>query len=262
MSLSSSVERTLDVLELLGEGRERTLSECSDALDIPKSTLSGLLKALRRRGYVTRDRDGRYRLGVQCLNLGNAFLEAVDIRTVALPVMREVSSRTQHTCTLCVADGHLAAIVVATEGDTPFRVLTRKAAYGELHTSAVGKCLLAGFDDSELEEHLREHGLRRFTRNTIASPEALERELEEVRRRGYAIDDEEEVEGVRCVGVPILDHAGRVLAALSISALAPQLAPSDAPALAEILAAASREISAQAGYVEQVPEAELALGPR
>ncbi len=256
MSLSTSVERTFDVLELLSEGRVLTLSECSKALEIPKSTLSGLLNALRRRGYITKRRDGRFALGVQCLQLGKAFLDSVDFRSVALPVMRDISARTQHTCSLCVVDGDLAAIVATIDGATPFRVLTRKTAYAELHSTAVGKCLLSGFDEEELNRYIRDHGLPRLTANTISSPARLREQLEEVRSRGYALDNEEEVEGVKCVGVPILDHAEEVVAALSVSALAPQITPRTIPFLVEILKEASQEISSQMGYGHVGIEAE------
>jgi DNA-binding IclR family transcriptional regulator len=257
MPISTSVERTIDVLELLSEGRELTLSECSGMLEIPKSTLSGLLRTLHRRGYITKRRDGRFALGVGCLQLGKAFLDGVDVRSVALPIMREISARTHHTSSLCVVDSDLAAIVATVDGATPFRVLTRKTAYAELHSTAVGKCLLSGFDDEELDRYIRHHGLPRLTRNTIISPPDLRKHLKEVRSRGYAVDNEEEVEGVRCVGVPILNHAGDVVASLSVSALAPQIDSKAIPELAEILKEASGEISSQMGFGHTGVKAEI-----
>jgi IclR family acetate operon transcriptional repressor len=116
------------------------------------------------------------------------------------------------------------------------------------HCTAVGKAMLAHLPEQETDDILRRHGLTRLTANTITTPAELHAELRAIAARGYSVDNEEVEEGVRCVGAAVLDHAGRPIAAISVSAPAFRLPMEKVPALAVSVVKAAQALSAESGY--------------
>jgi DNA-binding IclR family transcriptional regulator len=214
-----ALERALAILEKLGQSRQGlTLSQLSRYLVLPKSSAHCLLRTLERRGYVRRERlTGRYRLGLQVWSLASAALRSVEIRDLAAPLLRRLHEQTGLTVHLAILSGGQAIVIDKYAPAGTSHVGTWLGRRMDLHCTAVGKALAAYLPEEELEQQVRLRGLLRYNDNTIGSFRRLKAELAQTRRRGYAVDDEEEAIGVRCLGAPVLNGQGDAVAAVSIS---------------------------------------------
>lgn len=212
-----SLRKAFEVLELLAARSPRGVTEIAAALGIQKSGASRLLKALSGWGYVVQDlKRGQYQSGPRVLALAEHFVQGDQLLKVSQPVMRELamSTRASVHLGLVVAD----RMLVAAKESSPEAIQVQSRVGGSIvpHASALGKVLLAGLGDKDRSPFLRPP-LARFTDRTIVDPHRLARILEDVRKRGYALESGEEHPGVGCIGVPILGRAGRWIAGLSVS---------------------------------------------
>lgn len=246
-SPSIAVERALEILETIAQRREgMTNSEISRKLGIPKSSASYILRTLVHRGYLRRDAEsGRYRLGLKILSLGRDVQEGLDIADVALPYMRSLVERTQMTAHLAVLDQGEAVYVEKVEAPGFFKVNTWVGRRMYVHSTSVGKALVAWLPKPEVEELLRTRGLKKRTPKTITSMARFLAELDKVRAQGYAVDDEENSLGARCMGAPIFDALGGVPAALGLSGTLTQISEENMPRIVEALKEAARRLSRQ-----------------
>lgn len=247
---STAVERTLLILEAVAQ-RDSGLSnaELSRRLKIPKSSASYILRTLEKHGYLRRDNsDGKYCLGLKILSLSRAALGGVDIRDVALPVMRHHVDQVHITTHVAVLDGHEAVYVEKVEAPGFIKMDTWVGRRMELHTTAVGKAIVAYLKRSEQEEIIGQRGMKKKTAHTITSPARLLKELDRVRQLGYAVDDEENNLGVRCVGAPIFNAEGKVEASIASTGTVHDVPREAVQRLAEHVKDAARRISHQLGY--------------
>ena len=217
-------------------------------LAIPKSSLFRLLATLEAREYVVRDEEGRYRLGTKVLEFEAAYRPWSRLRGVAFPFMHQLARQAKETSHLAVLGEGGAVYLDKVEGPRSLMLSSRIGGKAALHASAVGKVLMAGLTEEKLEEVVAQYGLPRLTERTITSFAQLKSHLAEVRERVYAVDDEEEDEGIRCVGAPIRDHRGTVIAALSLSGLGVNFTPERIPQLVEMVKAVAARMSAHFGY--------------
>lgn len=214
----STIAKAGAVLDLFtAERPEWGVTEVADALGTPKPNAHAVLSTLVDIGLMRRTADSRYRLGWRLLALSRVLVESADFRTLARRRMQSISSRSGATLHLAVLDGprvlYVEKAAGARCGDLPTGIGLRMDA----HCSAVGKVLLAAREPDEVRPLLERAGMRRRTPRTITSVSALCRELETVRARGYAIDDEEGVEGVCCIAAPVRNQRLTVQAAISVS---------------------------------------------
>jgi IclR family transcriptional regulator, KDG regulon repressor len=246
-STATAVERALDILEATAQRREGlNNSEISRKLGIPKSSASYILRVLDRRGYLRRDtQNGRYRLGLKVLSLGKDAQAGVDLAEVALPFMRGLSEKIGMTVHLAVLDQGEAVYVEKVEAPGFFKVNTWVGRRMYLHSTSVGKSLLAWMPKAEAEAILRQQGLKKRTPKTITSVPRLVAELERVRELGHSVDDEENSLGARCLGAPIFDAGGNVTAALGVSGTLTQTDENNMARIVEALKDAARKISRQ-----------------
>ncbi|MBZ5701171.1 MAG: IclR family transcriptional regulator [Acidobacteriia bacterium] len=246
-SPATAVERALNILEAAAHRREGlTNSEISRRLSIPKSSASYILRTLERRGYLRRDAEnGRYRLGLKILSLGRDAQANLDIAEVAQPFMRALVERVHLTCHLAVLDQGEAVYIEKVDAPGFFKVNTWVGRRMFLHSTSVGKALLAWLPKAEAEAIVRAHGLKKRTPKTITTLTRFFAELETVRVQGYAVDDEENSLGARCLGAPIFDAAGGVPAALGVSGTITQVSAAELPRIAEALKETTRRISRQ-----------------
>jgi DNA-binding IclR family transcriptional regulator len=213
-----AVLRGLQILELLAGHKKRwTTSEVSRKLKIPKSTTSYLLHTLLTSGYLVREEEGVYRLGMKLLALGGQALRGLELREVALPSLRRLTLETQTTAHLAVLEGYEAVYIERVPSPGFIQLDTWVGRRMPLHSTSAGKALLAFQPAAEAEEILRSMGLPRFTPRTIVSLPRLKQELQKIHDSGIAIDNEENTPGVRCIAAPIFGANGRVLAALSLT---------------------------------------------
>jgi DNA-binding IclR family transcriptional regulator len=247
---STAVGRALAILEAIAERRRGfSNAELSRSLHIPKSSASYILRTLEQRGYLYRDRDsGRYRLGLKVLSLSRGALSGLDIRDVAQPILRPLVERIQLTVHLAILDHGEAVYIEKVEAPGFIKMDTWVGRRMAIHSTSVGKALVAYLPEPELEAIIQTHGLKRRTPKTITAHAKFLRELAQVRAQGYAVDDEENNLGVRCVAAPIFSEPGVVKAAVGATGTTSQLDAVTLPKIAERVKEAARHISQQLGY--------------
>jgi DNA-binding IclR family transcriptional regulator len=244
---ATAVERALNILEAAADRREGlTNSEISHKLAIPKSSASYILRALERRGYLRRDvASGRYRLGLKILSLGGDARANLDLAEVALPFMQALQERIHLTVHLAVLDQGEAVYIEKVDAPGFFKVNTWVGRRMYLHSTSVGKCLIAGMPRPEVESLLHQQGLKKRTPKTITSLTKLLAELDLVVAQGHAMDDEENSVGARCVAVPVPAANGAAIAALGVSGTLTQMEEANLPRILEALKETARRISRQ-----------------
>lgn len=213
-----SIERAIKILEELAEEKEGLgVTELSRRLDLHKSTVHRLLSTLMVFGYVEQNPyTERYRLGMKLLHLAGTILERMDLRREAHELLKELSSEVNETVHLVVPDGNSVIYIDKIDSNRTIRMYSQIGRRAPMHASAVGKAILA-FSSEDFVRKVIDEGLEKYTANTITDPDKLMKHLETVRTVGFAVDDEENEEGIRCIGAPIFDYSGRVVGALSIS---------------------------------------------
>lgn len=247
-----SLDRAVAVLELLGESEGPLgLAEVCERMDLHKSTAHRALMVLERTGLIERTAENRFRLGLKLYELGSRAVEQIDLRARVHPWFRRLSAQVGETVHLGVLQKTSVVYLDKVEpSNRRVWLASRVGASNPVHCTAMGKAMLAFLPAEEAEEIIERIRFTRLTQRTLCTPEALHRSLERVRKRGYAIDDEEVEAGVRCVGAPILNDAGRPVAAVSISGPASRITEENVPGMAEHLLKCCREISASLGTRE------------
>lgn len=243
-----SVLRALDLLVWLAEheGRGR-LTEISQDLGYQKNTTFRLLYTLIERGFVRQTDDAGYELTFKLLTLGESVIRSTDIHHVARPHIQELARKCGESVTLAILDGneviYLDRVLGSARFNTSYSIGSRAKAY----TTALGKAILA-FSPGEVVERCAGKELLANTQYTIVDAKDLRQELEETARRGYALDNQENVLGIRCIGAPIFDRKGEVIAAISISGLAVNMTDERVKELIDPMLDTASTISAQMGF--------------
>ncbi len=221
-NLVQTIERAASILETLGQSAHGiSIRELSDKIRLPKGTTHRLLSSLSYFGYVRQDSKTRnYLLGLKLVELGQLLLGQLDLRKEAEPFLRDLAERTKETVHLVFLDRNEIVYIDKVETDqnsSGLKMASRVGLRNPAHSSAVGKVLLAHFCEEELKNFIKEKGLPKRTRNTITDPVQLKEHLRNVCGQGYAVDDEENEKGIRCVAAPIYNEARKAVAAISIS---------------------------------------------
>jgi DNA-binding IclR family transcriptional regulator len=214
-----ALERGLAILEAVAKSRSGlTLSQLTRTLDLPKSSVFCLLLTLERTGYLHRNPvTKRYQCEMKLVRIAGQALEGITLRDKARPVLRKLLEQTHLTVHMGIAAENEVTLIEKLDPYTSSSMATWIGKGLDFHCTSLGKCLLAFSPDAEVDRILSNHALLRHNENTIASVQRLKAELVKVRSLGFAVDDEEEEIGVRCIGAPVLDSQGRAIAAISIS---------------------------------------------
>lgn len=239
------VGKALRLLTTLGElPGGATLSELSRAAGYPTSTTFRLLGALARDGFVELDEaTKRYRLGLTIFALGQRVSQAHGFGGVALPIMQNLSAQTREASLMSVLDGDRQLYVHYVDGPQQVSVIGEPGKHGPLHSTSMGKVLIA-FAAPEVREHLLDTlELPATGSNTITDRDVLRAEIARVQRDGYATADEEHEGGIRAVGVPVLDASGTAVAALSVAAPAFRASMEHLVGFVPLLTAAADELA-------------------
>ena len=245
----ASVDRAIDLLLALEKSAdEMGVTELSRILGVQKSTVHSLLQTLLARGFVRQGPGGRYGLGVRLAKLGAICAERLDIRSAALPIMTQLAEETQEVTLLAVLSGDEMVILETVEPQRPFLIIPKFDFSIAVHSTAVGKVLLA-HAPPEIARKIIDRGLRRYTAFTLTSLDDLQSELSSVLKNGYAIGCNETIEGITCIAVPVYDVNGNVAAALSVSSASSVLTPSRYEGIIEVLKEKARAISSRLGFV-------------
>jgi DNA-binding IclR family transcriptional regulator len=204
---------------------------------------------LERHRMVERTAGGKFRLGLRLFDLGNRAIDQYDLRDRAQPHLRRLVAETEETAHLCILEGTHVIYIDKIEPARSVRMITRIGASNPVYCTSVGKAILAFLPEERLADLLPRIHFERFTHRTISTPEALRVEIEKTRRRGYAVDDEELEEGLRCIAVPVLDAQRLPIAAVSVSGPSFRVTAQKLPQIANHLLQCVRAISADMGFV-------------
>jgi DNA-binding IclR family transcriptional regulator len=255
-SFVPSLERGLAILRILVKSRAGlSLSQVTRQLNLPKSSAHCLLRTLEETGYVYREKScGKYRVSLSICDLARQALQGIRLREQARPALRVLVERTRMTVHMAVMEQRSCVLIEKVVPPGAPRTATWIGKQLAVHCTAVGKAMLAHLPEGEVDELISEQGLIRYNDNTICSVRQLKQELHAIRLRGYALDDEEEEIGVRCVGAPIFSASGEVIAALSIVGEASQFSEEQLPFLCRNVMETAHLVS------EQVRNAQLEAG--
>ncbi len=214
-----TIEKASEVLALFDrEHAEWGVREVAEALGLAKSSAHDLLTSLEQVGLLGKNDEGRYRLGWRLVMLSETLLATTELRREARPIMEELADQYRETIHLAVLDDTKVVYVDKLEGKQAVRVeLTSLGTRLYAHCSALGKVLLAYEPEENVKRIIKAEGLPRFTAHTITDANELEETLAKVRKQGYATDQEEILPDLCCIGAPIHDHTGHVIAAISMS---------------------------------------------
>lgn len=218
--VNQSVEKTLQIIEVLAAGRQpMRLQDVAAACGLPPSTALRLLNTLQQHGYANQDAATlRYGLSLKFAQIGAAVGAQLDIRNLARPLLLELAARCGESCCLAIEENQQVLYVDVVDGpDGMLKIMQRIGKRAPLHCTGVGKLFLLNYDAQALAQYIGSQGLPGLTANTITQPEKLQEELQKVARQGFALDDEECELGARCVAAPVRDYTGRVVAAFSTS---------------------------------------------
>ncbi|MGH3328189.1 MAG: IclR family transcriptional regulator [Streptomycetales bacterium] len=241
---TQAIRRALAVLQLFRDTKtDLGNTQIANALGLRPSTTHRIVRALVDEGYLTQNAENeRYYLSREAVLLGLAAQRSLGL-SAALPVLERVSASTSESVNLGVSDGTHALVVLRVESPLPLRFDQPPGTRVPLHASSMGKALLAFGGDVDSYVETLGGGLSSYTPHTVTSVPALRKEIELTRERGYSLDDEESITGVRCVGAPIANASGRARAAAAIQAPSVRLPDSRIDKLAEEIVTAAAEIA-------------------
>lgn len=262
-----SADRTLDIFELLAsEPQGLTIAEMSNVLELARSSTHGIVRTLHARGYLMRNGGRRYHLGVRLIQLGLNVADRLELRSAARGPLEKLVAATHDTALLAVpSDGDLLYVDKVLSDARDVRTDPRVSSRKPIQCSSLGKALLAAIDDRSVEMIIGDLPLERATDYSITDRDQLLADLARTRDRKYAIDEQEALLGVWCVGAPVRDHTGRSIAAISLSTIKEffdpaRTGPQVAAAAVEISQAMGWRGDAAELYVP-VPGSELLLAP-
>lgn len=248
--MSRSVERALAVLSLFSrEKLEWGITEISQEVQLPKSTVHGLVKTLEKEKFLFLGENGKYRLGIRVFELGMAYSGNARLTAVAEPVVRELTEKYQQTVHMAIYAGRMAVLVVSARAGSSGVMAPRVGAGIAAYCTGVGKVLLAWQSPEQIEEYLLNETLIPITHNTITDPDLFRKELAQIREQGFALDRGEALVETGCVAAPIFGADDQIVAALSVSGAARDiLNEATVASLCRDVVMATRTVSTMLGH--------------
>jgi IclR family transcriptional regulator, KDG regulon repressor len=244
-----SVSRAIGILRLLAKEERLTSAEVSKLTGFPKSSVHEILITLNEERLIIRNSEtGKYSLGIGLFELGDAARKELEVRAVAEPHLRALNQKLDETVQLSIVDDNEVLFLDAFESTKRLRTYSVIGVRSPAYCSSAGKCILAFSEQKVIDTYLKEVRLDRFTSKTIADADDFRAELKKVKEQGFAIDDIEHEEDVRCVGAPVFNHNKQAVAAVSITAPSGRLRIAKVPAYAKAVMATANEVSTRLGF--------------
>jgi len=251
-STVQALDRGLAVLKDLSKTGSATLSDLALRNAMPASSAHRILATLQKHRLVEfNDTSQEWSVGLEAFRIGSSYLERTNIIEAALPVMRRLMEETGETANLAIADKGDVVFLSQVETHNPIRAFFRPGTRGHMHSSGIGKALLASYSQAEVSNILKQKGLPEFTDKTLTQSEKLFRDLEITRERGYSFDDDERYEGMRCVASVIYDSFGEPVAGVSVSGPSTRFPDRTVPELGLKVCQAASEITTKIGGTRQ-----------
>lgn len=244
------VDKTMDLLEVLSKEGPFTLIELAERLGQPKSSLFRILLTLERRSYISRnERDDKYQIGFKLVELTRNLSSNNNLHLAAQYDMMRLLDMYGETVNLGILiEGEILYVAVL-EGTHPLRFADSIGAKGPIHATAMGKAIAAFMPEHELVAILSDKGMDKLAANTITNEAELMANLQTIRERGFALDDEEICDGARCIAAPIRNRFGNIEGAISISGTTRRITGEAVDSMAEEVKQAALNISQKIGYV-------------
>jgi DNA-binding IclR family transcriptional regulator len=241
---SSSIDKTLTVLESLAQ--HNRVTDIAGLTGLSKSTVHRILQSLVARGFARTDGSGGYLPGPRILTLAGLMMQRFDPAQQAATELRDLRDSTGLAVHFAVRAGDEAVYVAKLDGRRPYQMRSRVGMSIALHTTAIGKAILANLPIEECDEMISRLTLTAVTEHSITSPVELRRQLTRARTQGYAVDGGENDPGISCIGAAVFDYSGAVLGGVSVSALSYDLDVAD-PAMISAVLATARQMSLTLG---------------
>lgn len=250
MPIIQSVERALLILNLFDENNvELKITDISKMTGLHKSTVHSLLKTLKKYSYIEQNPENeKYRLGLKLVERGNFVVSNIDIRQIARSFLVDLANKTGQTVHLGILNGQEGVYIDKVQGKLAVIRFSQIGKGLPLHSTAIGKVLLAFQEPKDIEEILHGYVFSKQNENTITDKEVFLRQLEEVHQQGYAVDNQENEIGVRCVAVPILNFENKVVASISLSTLISQVNDEKLEEYIRLIKQTGLDISKKLGY--------------
>ncbi|MEW5815490.1 MAG: IclR family transcriptional regulator [Spirochaetota bacterium] len=247
-----SLEKTFAIIELLKRERALRLQEIADELELYKSTAHRIVTELCSYNYLERDDETKkYRLGLKFVDISSHIIEHLDIRQAASKSIEELNKITKETVHLAMLFDNQAIYVDKQESPHTIRMYSQIGKIAPLYCTGVGKAILAFQPEETLNRLLNSIVFHKYTENTILSKERLKAEIEEIRKKGYALDMEEHEKSIICLAAPIRNHTKKVVASISVTAILPRMKMKDLLTYKNTILEKSYEISSKLGYKEK-----------
>lgn len=250
-----SVDRALSIIETLAEDDEGyRLSDLAIRTGLSTSTVHRLLATLESRRFVQFDRAAsKWHVGSRAFTVGASFARRRNFSTQAMPYLRKLRDLTRETANLAVVDDEFIIVLTRMESREIMRSLTQVGGRVAMVTSGVGKAVLATYSDEDVGAVIRHHGMPRLTEKSIVRPSDLFRELEKIRKQGFALDDEEACMGLRCIAAVVYNDCAEPLAAISVSGMTSRLTDHRLPEVGQIVREVAGELTVALGGVMPAP---------
>ncbi|MBS3787773.1 IclR family transcriptional regulator [Candidatus Bipolaricaulota bacterium] len=244
--INKSLDKALSILDLFdSHDSELSATEIAQGFEVNPGSLYPILHTLENHGYLKRDEDKLYSLGLVFAQKGSLVLERLNIAEEARPELEKLRDETKKTVHLGYFNENQVVYIDKVESRGGIRMYSSPGKSAPLHATALGKVTLAFLPDEQLEEIISSLDLEPFTDETVTSPDKLREELETIKKQGYAVDDEEFEKGIKCIAIPIYNHSGKVKAAISVTGLSAQTKVEE---ISPLIKRYGEEISAKLGF--------------
>jgi DNA-binding IclR family transcriptional regulator len=249
------IEKLFSLLEAFDENPREPISleRITQTVGMAKTSVHRMLYSLKKLGYLDQHENGNYSLSQKFYRVGRNGLPFRQLTAVAKPILDRLVIRTGESSHIAVLENGFVLFVAAKQSQHAYRVAAEVGDSNYAHSTAVGKCILAFLDPTELESIIALRGLPKLTPLTMIDRSQLALELAKVRNQGYALNNNENIEGVTCVAAPVLDNNGKAVAALSISGPSSRMQVS-MENIIQSVKQATFQLSMLLGYRSEVPD--------
>lgn len=245
---NKTVVKSMALLNLFLNHERLTLNEMVQLLQAPKTSVYRMVGSFEEMGFLRKDNEGKYSLGLLFLRFGQLVSERLDVRNVVLPIMRELRDKVDEAVNLIVRDHDGAVYIEKADTSHPVRIYNNPGRRAPMYGGACPRILLSFMNPAEQESYLRRVQLQPIGRNTITDVKELRRVLDEARDRGYSISHSELVNDTSSVAAPLFDHTGNMVAGLSIAGPSSRFGHDALPGLLDNLLLYSKKASRELGW--------------
>lgn len=246
-----SIDRALDIIEVLSEENQGLgVTEIAGRIGLHKSTAHRIIATMADRGYLNKTEKGTYKIGLKLIEAVSCYINSLELQTEARPYVAQITSELGLTSHLGVLDGDQVVYIEKMDVFSNVRMYSQIGVHVHTYSCSLGKCLLSNYSSQQVRKIMANCSFIKFTKKTLGSVDELIADLDKVRSRGWAIDDEEAEVGHRCIGAPIYDYRGDIIAAISASGPTTILTEKRIKPVAEYVRKQALEISRSMGYID------------